>query len=385
MKMLVFVTCVLFAWPLFSYSQTDVSNAESGRYTSSFNPDISLIIGGEYKSRTGEKDTEPFGYEAELFITSNVDPYFKAWATLGFADEGAEVEEAVIQTTSLPYQLQMKAGKFFSDIGRVNSQHFHSWDFANRPLINELLFGAEGLNDAGIQVSWLAPADSYWLTGIEIFQGENEDSFQYIGGSSLPEKSGPRVFAGWLKFAPELEDVNSAVQFGVSFGRGIHQEALDSDADNSFDLWLNGYSWFTGADIVYKYDDGRAYGLGDITVQGEFFMRGQDLFVVNDILYPGLTGADVEDNLNGYYIQASYGFLPRWSAGLRWDQVNGESGATGDIYNIAASVGCRLSEFSLLRFQYETGRYDTGDESENVSGISLQIQVSLGAHGAHKF
>lgn len=385
MKILVFVFSVLFVWPIFSHAQTDVPLPQDGRYASSFNPDISLIIGGEYQDQSGEKDAEPFGFEAELFITSNVDPYFKAWVTLGFAEEEAEVEEAVIQTASLPYQLQIKTGKFFSETGRVNSQHFHSWDFADRPLINELLFGEEGLNDTGAQVSWLAPMDFYLLTGVEVFQGNNENTFQYVGAENLPEKSGPRVFAGWLKFAPELDDANSAVQFGVSFGRGIHQENLDLDADNLLDRWLDGHSWFAGADIVYKYDDNRAYGRGDIAVQGEFFVRGQNLSVVNDTLNPGLEGIDADNTLNGYYIQASYGFLPRWNAGLRWDQVNGESDSIGNIYNITASLGCRLSEFSLLRLQYETGRIEAGGESENVSSMFLQIQVSLGAHGAHKF
>ena len=54
-----------------------------------------------------------------------------------------------------------------------------------------------------------------------------------------------------------------------------------------------------------------------------------------------------------------------------------------DIYNITASVGCRMSEFSLLRLQYETGSF--GTDSEDLSRISFQIQVSIGAHGAHKF
>ena len=40
------------------------------------------------------------------------------------------------------------------------------------------------------------------------------------------------------------------------------------------------------------------------------------------------------------------------------------------------------SEFSLLRLQYSHDRPDA-DDTDNV--LDLQYQVSLGAHGAHKF
>ncbi|MFH1230824.1 MAG: zinc-regulated TonB-dependent outer membrane receptor, partial [Planctomycetota bacterium] len=97
---------------------------------------------------------------------------------------------------------------------------------------------------------------------------------------------------------------------------------------------------------------------------------------------------------DGYYLQATYGFLPRWQSGLRWEQVgllnksrlpNGNSDSFGDSNKASLSLTFRPSEFSYLRLQISNGNYETTNGSENVTQIFLQLQISLGKHGAHKF
>jgi len=86
-----------------------------------------------------------FNY-GEMSLYSVVDPYFDLFAVIGLAPEGAGLEEAYFTTRKLPYGFQLKAGKFLVSFGRVNEQHEHYWDFANRPLIATALFGEDGLN-----------------------------------------------------------------------------------------------------------------------------------------------------------------------------------------------------------------------------------------------
>ena len=52
-------------------------------------------------------------------------------------------------TTSLPANLQIKAGTFRSQFGRNNSQHLHLQNFTRRPLMTALLFGADGFRGPG--------------------------------------------------------------------------------------------------------------------------------------------------------------------------------------------------------------------------------------------
>jgi len=404
--------------PLVLWSQ-DTTKTTTGSAGQSFNPDISLIIDGFYhgdSSREGITHVfeaiSGFGHECaeehhhgpekgfnmnhmELYFSANADPYFKGWGIAAIEEEGAEMEEAVIQTTSLPYGLQVKAGKFFSDIGRINPQHSHSWDFTDQPLIYRLTLGEHGLNDKGAQVSWLAPTNFYLLTGAEAFQGNNETMFNYLGDESgLPVKSGPRIFTGWLKFAPNIDNPNHALQFGLFSGRGVQQEEHDGNADGIMDHWLNGYSKFYGADLVYKYDDLRAYGVGDIIFQGEYFQRQKDLTVENHDLNAALIGKHKMEKQDGYYLQATYGFLERWRLGVRWEQIglineidlpDGTSESPDGSSRLALMTDWTLSEFSRLRIQCAQGNYELSGKDKKVTEFYLQLQISLGTHGAHKF
>ena len=60
-------------------------------------------------------------------------------------------------TTSLPANLQIKAGTFRSQVGRNNTQHLHEQNFTRRPLMTALLFGVDGFRGPGAQLSVLLP------------------------------------------------------------------------------------------------------------------------------------------------------------------------------------------------------------------------------------
>lgn len=329
---------------------------------------------------------------AELRFSAQVDPYFKAWVTAAVDEEGAEMEEAVMQTTSLPLGFQVKAGKFFSDMGRINSQHSHEWDFVNQPLIYRLLLGEHNLLDKGVQVSWLAPTPFQLLLGLEALEGANESSFNYVGESGLPSQDGPRLWVGWLKYAPNLGG-RHGLQLGVSYARGVHQEAHDEDSDGTTDLAFDGHSQIYGLDAVYKYKGSGPHGLGDFVVQGEYLYRQRDLSVAyaseSDLL-----GRARKDKQDGYYLQATYGFAPRWRLGARWDQAgltnqgeNPEVGAYdyGDSRRLSAMVDFSPTEFSRLRLQGGQVSFDLEDGREEAWEVLMQLQVSFGVHGAHKF
>ncbi|MCK4564878.1 MAG: zinc-regulated TonB-dependent outer membrane receptor, partial [Verrucomicrobia bacterium] len=57
----------------------------------------------------------------------------------------------------------------------------------------------------------------------------------------------------------------------------------------------------------------------------------------------------------------------------------------GDSYRTSAMIDFSPSEFSRIRFQVSNGDYETAAGTENVWEGFVQLVVSLGAHGAHKF
>ena len=412
------------------------SGTRTGAAVQSLNPDVSVIIDTFYHNDDSKEgiqhvfgeiagfghshgDDNDHGHEhahledgfnlrhLELYLSADVDPYLKGWAIGAISEEDAELEEAVIQTTCLPGGLQLQGGKFFSNFSRINAQHSHEWDFVDPPLANQLVFGDHGLNEKGLQLSWLAPTPFQLLFGVEAFQGQNELAFQHHGEDPFDSASGPRVCLGWLKIGPNLPD-SHGLELGLAGGRGVHQEehdALDNAdwfdngnvafaSDGEADHWLDGHTTFFGADAVYKYDAARQHGAGDWTLQAGYLWRRQDLALVDHILPPAPVGENRVDTQDGYYAQAIYGFLPRWRAGLRWDQVglinrselpDGVRETFDDSRRLSAMLDFSPSEFSRLRLQVARGEYEVDDGNEDVWQVFIQWMISLGTHGAHRF
>ncbi|HYN77527.1 MAG TPA: porin, partial [Lamprocystis sp. (in: g-proteobacteria)] len=177
--------------------------------------------------------------EAELSFTATVDPYFDAALFLAIDGDGTvELEEGWLQTRALPYGLRMKAGKFLSDFGYINKQHPHQWDFVDQNLPYLNLLGAHGLQDTGVQLTWLAPLPFYNLLGAELAQGDQErfgavaDADQRAlltgnAGDLGEENEGPRLWTAFAKVAPDLPQ-RHALQFGASYARNNQHQEVQS-------------------------------------------------------------------------------------------------------------------------------------------------------------
>jgi hypothetical protein len=172
---------------------------------------------------------------AELTFSATVDPYFDASAYLAISSDGdVDLEEAWFQTRSLPAGLKVKGGKFLSDIGYANNQHPHQWDFVDQNLPYLNLFGDHGLQDTGMQVTWLPDWPVYTLFGVEALQGDQEvfgalpddDAVDEatleaseVAGDDVDlglgrEQHGPRLYTAFVKVAPEL-GYDHALQLGA--------------------------------------------------------------------------------------------------------------------------------------------------------------------------
>src|ERR1019366_2623647 len=114
-----------------------------------FNPSIGLV--GEtifsYRSQGSDEtgSSRPGGFDAfqrsvELNVAASVDPFAKAYAVINASADAQTgeatlgVEEAALQTTSLPWNLELKAGRFFAEFGKLSYIHDHELPFVNRPL-----------------------------------------------------------------------------------------------------------------------------------------------------------------------------------------------------------------------------------------------------------
>lgn len=425
-------TTLLFAAPGWADDETAAtsdqqrSSAQSGQMDSpprittgsGFNPAISVILDTVYSQVfSGEAETPPgFGghddhdhghdghghgiedgfqvREVETVFSGSVDPYFDLFAQIVLSESEVELEEGYFTTTALPAGLQVKGGKFRSDIGYINRQHTHAWDFTDQPLVTEALFGDEGLTEVGLQLSWQPATRIYSRFGVELLEGENEgianvaEEADEIG---LEEASSPRLVTAFARFGPDLGH-DHALLAGISGGYSeIWQEG---DADEA----LDGDAWFAGLDLVYKYDAGGSHGHGDWTVQTEYFYRERDV----DLFDNGVREGSGKFKQDGLYLQTVYGFRPRWNTGLRFDALGLTNEALdhedeaftdfGTTYRYAAQVSYLPTEFSRLRFQLSHSDLsdgphadDHGDDHGDPWRADFQFTYALGAHSAHEF
>lgn len=406
----------------------------------SFNPQMSVILDGVYyrdgadgegHARIGELAgafsatghghehshdhgglVEGFNLrETELIFSATVDPYFDASVFLTVSDSGdIELEEAWFQTRNLPAGLTLRGGRFLSDFGYLNRQHPHQWEFVDANLPYRAFFGEHGLADTGLQLSWLPDWPVYTRFGLEAFQGgheqfgtlleveelgdELEDEGEITDGHAFADafrarKPGPRLYTAFVELAPDL-GYDHALQVGLSAAYARqHQAVIETDGVQA----LDGDFWLLGTDWVYKYDAGKAYGLGNWTLQAEYLLARADLEVVYDEDEPGRVGSTRKSRQDGFYLQGVYGFAPRWTAGLRYDAVGWTNRLRGGgpthhwdtSDRWSAAVTFNPTEFSRLRLQWSRADLALEEGDGRFDQVWLQYQLSLGAHGAHAF
>jgi hypothetical protein len=345
----------------------------------------------------GDHDPQQRGFNArnvELAFDGAVDPYFEGFANIVFLldndnETEVEVEEAFMQTTSLPYNLQLKAGQFFAAFGRLNPTHPHTWDFADTPLVNGLFLGPDGLRGVGAQTSWTLPLPWYsqLIFASQNGRGETGFSFRNPGdnGMFFDRITTDREARGFQDFVwiPRFEN---------SFNLSDTQTVLVgvSGAFGSNETGANSRTQIYGADLLYKWKSSHAEGgFPFVKWQTEFMYRrfqaghgADDSFPVAETFHDW-----------GLYSQVLWGFKKGWVAGIRGDYVDMQNSQyTDDLdrqsrWRLSANLTWYPTEFSKIRLQYNQDFLEQNFflSAREVESIFLQWEFILGSHGAHKF
>jgi len=346
----------------------DTSFGYYGQHTGQFDG-LGLRIAGDDPSES----REGFGVqEVEVAAQAAIDPYLEGAVFLTVPNlTGLEVEEAYLVTTSLPFNLQIKAGTFRSQIGRNNTQHLHLQNFTRRPLMTALLFGADGLRGPGAQASVLLPLP--WFTTLygEAFSIGAPDPGDLVPGVET-FGGGGRLGPSNLTYTAELEQFwapgeSHSIFLGLNFATGRSFNCLDATTCTSLDDARR--SFLTGGDLYYKWKPpnvSRTY----LSVQWttEYFVR-----VLAD-------GGPTE---GAGYSDAVLQFARRFYLGCRFDLVGAPDGPNLlRRYGYAGSLTFAPSEFSRLRLYLQEL---AGPGVPDTTVGFLQAEYSIGAHGAHPF
>ncbi len=336
-----------------------------------------------------------FNY-GEMSLYSVVDPYFDLFAVLDLEPESAGLEETYFTTRKLPYGFKIKAGKFLATFGRVNEQHEHYWDFANRALISTALFGEDGLNEIGAQVTWVAPTSFFLVLGAEVLNGTNEQSFgttgfsNPIGTVSIPAVQGPNLYIEFVRGSFDIED--ASILLGISNANGITRNDQGYSGGNG--IAINTNTDIVGGDLTVKYS---LDAIRFVSLQSEFMYRVMNGTEYNDSSIIS-SSSSLDKHNSGFYAQAAFKLDQLWEIGVRYDLLIQNDISLGGINQhtpsnlprYSAMIEYNPTEFSRLRLQIDRDltRYvqTSGVLSQQpYTQFILQANFTIGAHGAHAF
>ena len=323
------------------------------------NPAIGMVIDAtaEHRAKAGGD----FNFRAaEVGIAANIDPYARAYAFITGSKEEFEVEEAAIVTTSLPFNLQARAGRFFADFGRLAKFHPHEYAFVNTPLSLERIVGGESKAD-GIELSYLFPTPFFLrgtMGGYNKLGAENErlDDTKSRAWSRF-------TYLGRLQTYFDLHD-NHSIELGTSLA---YTPSIRIPADPH-----GGNRTLTGVDLIYRYQPLASTLYQGVTLGGELFGNSERVERASGFKRMFAPGG---------YAYGEAKINREWSAGFLFDNAPSLSSPGKKTNSYSPFITWNLSEFNRLRFQYSYFDDKVREEkSEQGSQFFLQWTTVLGSH-----
>jgi hypothetical protein len=374
-----------------------VVEAQKKTLMSEFNPAIGVVgdMVFSYRSKGSEAtgSDRSGGFDAwmrslEMVASASVDPFAKGYAVINASADSQTgeatwgIEEAALQMTSLPGNLELKAGRFFGEFGRLAYIHDHELPFVNRPLVLDQYIGGESRSD-GLQINWLVPTKQY----ISLTAGLG-DSFG--GDSPNPNHPGNfRAFDGfnfWGRLSTYFDlTPNWQLESGVSGlwnpkeqdrggvilqpdGSGfVERERRLAGLDVKLSyvpLRNNQFCSFTwGTEVLYS--DNRYL----VDPAGDFNPGSPP---------PGLSTETVGSL--GLYSYMTYKWHRQWSAGFLFDWMQNAQNHDDQTFAYSPYITWAISHWNQLRLQYTHTDHNAVSELHPDDAIYLQWTWIIGSH-----
>jgi uncharacterized coiled-coil protein SlyX len=382
-----------------------VAEAQQKKLPSEFNPAIGLV--GEtvftYSSK-GSKETgsdRPGGFDVnqrsvELNIAAAVDPFAKGYAVINasadpITDEAAlGVEEAAIQTTSLPCNLELKAGRFFGEFGRLAYIHDHELPFVNRPLVLDQYIGGESRTD-GAQLNWLLPTEHYYSLTVGV--GNNFGASPNLAANNaIGLTNGEyRPIGGLVYFGRGSTSFDLTPDLSLEPGISglINPHALDRNGvialPNGTPETLPQYPGSTlterertleGVDLTLSWKPLQSNQFQSIIWGTEVLRSGNNYNVVP------ASGPVFDRYVNSYgmYSYVTYKWSREWSAGFLFDAVENAENNKDHTFAYSPYITWTISHWNQLRLQYTHTDHNAVSGLRPDDAVYLQWAWIIGSH-----
>ena len=326
--------------------------------------------------------------QAELAFAGAIEPFFAGEAYIVASDEIVELEEAFLRSLFLQPWFEMKAGYFFTEFGRINSQHPHRWRWLDQPVAVGRILGGEGMRGVGGRVAggFELPWHSRWLFAVQNADDPSMSSFLGEGhvhdGETVEETVGgwPRNERDTRALGDLLYSFRWENEIGIGDEVGIEIGASFAYGPNA--TGETGRTWLAGGDLMLEWESGEAF----VRVEGEVLYRyfqanGAELGggEVLDAAVLGDWGAYVE--ITGSPIHECYfGLRLDHASGFRsGEEVRKEDPLRDNRWRISPVASYRpIEEVQItLQYNFDHTQHLGGDTSHSVW---IGVRVLFGIH-----
>lgn len=381
--------------------KVDVVVAGQGKsLPNEFNPAIGVVAETIFSySSQGNEDTgreRPGGFDVyqrslELDIAASVDPFAKAYVVANASADAATgeatvgLEEAALQTTSLPANLELKAGRFFGEFGRLSYVHDHELPFVNRPLALDEYIGGESRTD-GAQLNWLLPVHHYVNFTVGAGVG--------FGGDSPPGNPGSYRSLGGLTYFGRLSTFfNLTPNWNIE--TGVSGLINPSERDRGGVLVTSNGSTLTekerrvaGLDFKLNWvplvnNQFRSFSWGtEVLYSDSRFLFDPDGSLNSAVPGSGASGDEFLDTIGsvGLYSYATYRWHRQWSGGFLFDYVQSPENHDNATFAYSPYLTFALSHWNQLRLQYTHTDHNAVSGLKPDDSIYLQWAWIIGSH-----
>jgi len=338
----------------------------------------------------------------ELIFMGVVDPYVSAEVRIVtfISPEGeteVELEAAFVRTTYLPLVGVLQAGQFLTKFGQTNGVHPHAWQWLDQPVINSRVFGPDGMRGTGVNaaVDFSHGWDSTALVTVQNARGETMSSFAGEVGESVAGRPlqdiemhgvGDLVTTlGWHHLYKPRETY--AIRAGMDASMGPNASGNDLQ------------TLIYGAHLAVRWGGDVHDTTGKITWSLEATNRDYQVGAYTDDPDGIPSTGDETDYAAGtlhdwgWLSELSYGVVPAWLIGLRYEMAMGSGESVGgrnndpmrdDRWRLSPLITWMPSEFTRVRLQYNLDHAAHLDD-HLAHTVWLGVDVLLGRHPSHDF
>jgi len=366
-----------------------VADAQKKSILGIFNPAIGLVTEtipsytDQGSNKTG--NDRPGGFDffvrsIELNLAASVDPFARAYAVFNASvdpvtgEATATVEEAAIQTTSLPWNLTLKGGRFFAEFGRLAYIHDHELPFVYRPLVLDRYIGGESKTD-GLQLNFLLPIPHYvsLTVGVGDQFGDTPNNVGFFRSSN--------ELNFWARFSSSF-DLTPDVSLETGISGLINPKTNDRGGvlllpDGS--TLIENQRRILGGDLTVRYQPLRNNQFRSLT-WGTELLYSDNRYQVNPTGIPGDPVFNRTVGSLGLYSYLAYKFHRQWTAGFLYQWLESSQNNHDKTSAYSPYITWAISHWNQLRLQYTYTDRSAVSGLRDDNNISLQWAWIIGSH-----